>query len=377
MSLIYAYSNKGLTEDITIQDSAGATVTPGASDKVRVIIGRDGETAKLTVTSDAPTDNGSSITKGAVNRLRLDASDLSFTPGIYTMTVDLYDHLDATEWKCVSRQVFCLEGSVASHIVDVSEILFELGLSATVTEEQRGMALGAIVGAEASVRRFLGYDPLLASRVEYHPSQPFQAQISRGIWEVMEQRAVMRQVSEAATNELQLQHLPVRGTPLVVVRVDYDGRSESRAGSFPTESEKVIGQDFWPNYDCVDASGVKVCRDGVLRTIGLWPTTAGTVKITYTAGYTPDELRGSDPIVNGAPIWEATKEEAVRRARRIAAQKYGRVGLPAGVFTSENLGSYSYTMDSATVARLFGGDLLPESKERLSSFVNYGWHLGS
>jgi len=159
--------------------------------------------------------------------------------------------------------------------------------------------------------------------------------------------------------------------------VDYDGRSESRVGSFPVESEKVIGQDFWPNYDCVDASGVKVCRDGVLRTIGLWPTTAGTVKITYTAGYTPDELRGSDPIINGAPIWEATKEEAVRRVRRIAAQKYGRVGLPAGVFTSESLGSYSYSMDSATVARLFGGDLLPESKEKLSSFVNMGWYLGS
>ena len=27
--------------------------------------------------------------------------------------------------------------------------------------------------------------------------------------------------------------------------------------------------------------------------------------------------------------------------------------------------------------RLFGGDLLPETKEKLSGYVNLGWHLGS
>ncbi len=109
MSLIYAYKSRGLSKDITILDADGATVTPGDSDKIRATVGREGESAKLTVTSDAPTDNGSSFTKGAASRLRLDASDLTFEPGAYTLTIDLYDAADSAEWKTVSRQVLVLE----------------------------------------------------------------------------------------------------------------------------------------------------------------------------------------------------------------------------------------------------------------------------
>lgn len=109
MSLVYAYKSRGLSKDITILDADGAAVTPGSSDKIRATIGREGETAKLTVTSDAPTDNGSNFTKGAVNRLRLDALDLAFEPGAYTLMIDLYDAADSAEWKTVSRQVLVLE----------------------------------------------------------------------------------------------------------------------------------------------------------------------------------------------------------------------------------------------------------------------------
>lgn len=108
MSLILVHKNLGATRDITIQDADGATITPGVDDVVRMSIGRVGETAKLTVTSVAPTTNGSSITKGAANRLRLDGADLTFDPGVYTMFVDLLDSADASEWKVVDRQVFVL-----------------------------------------------------------------------------------------------------------------------------------------------------------------------------------------------------------------------------------------------------------------------------
>lgn len=109
MALILAYQNRGLSRNITITDVSGATITPTVVDKVRAIIGREGETAKLTVSSDAPTANGSSFTKGATNLLRLDASDLTFDAGVYSLYIDYYDGSDADEWKTVSRQVFCLE----------------------------------------------------------------------------------------------------------------------------------------------------------------------------------------------------------------------------------------------------------------------------
>jgi hypothetical protein len=111
MALILAYKNRRLARDITILDADGITITPGSTDRVRISIGREGETALLTVDSQSPTANGSSLTKGAANRLILDADDLGFTPGTYTMLVDYYDADDGPEWKTVSRQCFVLENT--------------------------------------------------------------------------------------------------------------------------------------------------------------------------------------------------------------------------------------------------------------------------
>lgn len=111
MTLIYAYRRRGITRDVVILDADGATITPGGSDLIRAVIGREGETVKLSVTSGTDTANGSSFTKGAINRLRLDDLDLDFAPGVYTLTIDFYDNSDTQEWKSVDRQTFCLEGS--------------------------------------------------------------------------------------------------------------------------------------------------------------------------------------------------------------------------------------------------------------------------
>jgi len=109
MTLIVAYQGRGISRDLTILDADGNTITPSAADNVRVIIGREGEVAQLTVIGGTPTANGSSLTKGATNRLRLDASDLDdIEPGVYTLQFDYYDSADAQEWKTVDRQVFCI-----------------------------------------------------------------------------------------------------------------------------------------------------------------------------------------------------------------------------------------------------------------------------
>lgn len=105
MSLIVTHQNRGTTRNVVIRDAAGTTITPDAADTVRVVIGRERQTPVLTVSSAAPTANGSRITKGAANELRLDASDLSFDPGVYTMFIDYYDAADAAEWKEVDEEV--------------------------------------------------------------------------------------------------------------------------------------------------------------------------------------------------------------------------------------------------------------------------------
>jgi hypothetical protein len=110
MALIQAYKNRGLTRDLTILDADGDTITPGANDRVRVLIGREGQTPLLTVVDNADTSNGSTLSKGATNTLRLDATDLdAIDPGTYTLFFDYFDNADAQEWKNVDRQVFHLE----------------------------------------------------------------------------------------------------------------------------------------------------------------------------------------------------------------------------------------------------------------------------
>ena len=118
MSLIALQSNRGKTVDIVIKDVNGDAIVPQTNDQIRFVIGRAGEIgnslagAKLVVTGTA-TANGSVFTKNSptsgTNRLRLDASDLTFEPGVYTGFVEYYDNADAQEWKTVDRQCVSLE----------------------------------------------------------------------------------------------------------------------------------------------------------------------------------------------------------------------------------------------------------------------------
>lgn len=258
-----------------------------------------------------------------------------------------------------------------STIADISELLLELGLQSSVTDAERALAQQSLIKADGAVRRRLQYDPAYATRTEYYPTMQVNRQDREGIWEANDTQAYVRQVAEAATTELQLRHLPIRGS--VTLYIDYDGRAGARSGAFGSSTLKTEGTDFWPNYDGEDAAGVKFCRDGILRSEGLWPANPGSVKVTYTAGYTQDELRGVDPILDASPIWEAVIDESVRRFIKAKQRMKRRAGW-TGPLTSERLGDYSYSADASMLAALVGGgyDLLSETEAKLESFVNYG-----
>lgn len=265
-------------------------------------------------------------------------------------------------------------------IVNDDEVLLELGIATTATPEQRAVVIAAVQKAEGAVRRFLKYDPVQASRTEFYPMQDFDAAGGQAVWEVEGSSAYLRRLSQAATQELQVRHLPLRSIPAIDLRIDYDGRSGALAGSFAAETQKTEGSDYWPNYDGLDSDGNRVCRDGVIRSAGSWPVEPGSVRIIYTAGYTDEELRGQDSQVDASPIHTAALDESVRRAKRaFALQQQGSIGLGLGPLTGEKLGDYSWQADASLTARLFGGsnDLLPESTAALGPFVNFGWMLAS
>ena len=263
-------------------------------------------------------------------------------------------------------------------MVDISELLLQLGLSSSVTDEERAVSLAALTSAEGAVKRFLRYDPELKLRTEYYPRQDRNIGNAQGIWEVSATEAYVRQESGAVTSELQVQHIPVRSTPAIDLRIDYDGKSGARAGSFAAATQKTEGTDFWPNYDIEDSDGNSVCRDGVLRSVGLWPSSAGCVKVVYTAGYTPEELYGQDDIIDASPIVEAIVDEARRRVEKMFIRKKSALsGFVAGPKSSESLGSYSYSVDSSLASKLYGDtkDLTDATMQRLQDYINYGWDI--
>jgi len=265
-------------------------------------------------------------------------------------------------------------------IVDVSEALLELGLSDSATDEERALINSAITKAEGAVRRHLHYDPVQRSRTEFYPQTDRDLLNRAAVFEVEGSQAVLRKLASAATEELQVQHIPIRS--ITTLSIDLNGRSGTTQDAFPATSLKTEGTDFWPNYDGFDGADTpaQICRDGILRSFGRWPNTPGTVKIVYVAGYTSAELHGQNDVVDASPIVDAVIDEVVRRARKafVNFKKTG-AGFVAGPFSSEKLGDYSYNIDTSVLNRLFGGvwDLLPETQAKLSEFVNYGWSISS
>jgi len=272
-----------------------------------------------------------------------------------------------------------------SKIADISDVLLMLGLASGATEEQRAWAQFALNAAEAAVTRHLRYNPALGQRVEYYPNMDFSLTGRTGTWEVSDTQAYYRTLSESAVDEIQVSHLPIRasdenGENPIDLRIDYDGRSGTRSGSFAAGTQQTEGSDFFPNYETQDANGYSVCRDGIIRSEGRWPNQPGSVKITYMSGYTQDEFRGNGGNIDAFPIYETVISEAVRRVKKIStrAKRVG-AGLTVGPLTSENLGDYSYSADGAVLGKLVGtdDDLMYESVLKLNEYINYGAMLAS
>lgn len=107
----------------------------------------------------------------------------------------------------------------------------------------------------------------------------------------------------SGTQKLVLRCRPAYVTPTPRVWVDEEGFFGSRSGGFASGDELTYGDDFtlW-----VDGDGVSK-RAILLRASAYWPRPsvrqrgmltpfvgepAGNVKVTYTAGYTPDDVPG-------------------------------------------------------------------------------------
>lgn len=258
-------------------------------------------------------------------------------------------------------------------IVSIPEFQVALGLAASITDADRGLLSLLQPKAQAAVIEKLGYDPVQREATEFYPRAEIASIAAladdSGRFEVSGSRAVW--AAAATSDYLQLARLPVRS--VAHVYVDNDGRFGQRAGAFGAGTELTAGEDY---YLELDEEGL--CRTGCLIAATGWPVTPGSIKVTYTAGYSDEEFTGrADSGINAAAIAEAILLTTIHAFRAYKAQQKGRAGFVAGAITSERLGDYSYTADGASAAAMsaLAVNVPPAALEKLETFINYGRQL--
>lgn len=101
---IVAYRNRKCTRTLTITESDGTAAVIASQDTVIARIGRGSEIV-LTISSAAPTANGSSLTVANPSTLVLAAGDMNMAPGSYDMDLLIKDYSESDAEKAVERGV--------------------------------------------------------------------------------------------------------------------------------------------------------------------------------------------------------------------------------------------------------------------------------
>ncbi len=249
--------------------------------------------------------------------------------------------------------------SASTNVVSQQDVESLLGI--TMSESQILLFERVNNGVERQIERELGGQPLLqpeAPFVELLPGADFTPEADPLL--TQQRRGGVYAFREPAHETLDLSRGIVR--TLVDVRVDH-----SRA--FPDETQLSIGTDCYLDIDQSDYGEVDdpISLSGLVYSVGGWPTTPRSVRITYTAGLTSTELAG--------PYYDlkfAVMEEVARRMKGII-QSQG-VGATSFPIQSENIGgqhSVSYAIGSVTTNV---GELGSSLKNQLRPFVR--WNLG-
>lgn len=255
------------------------------------------------------------------------------------------------------------------HIVEEAHLKIACGLASSISEEEAAVLRAVHREAERAVREFIGYDPVYGEKTEYYPLQVPPQFGGRGVWDTTGTHAVFESVD--GMDALQLRRLPVRS--IAEIRVDSDGRFGQKAGSFGASTVWTVGDQYFLETEEEDIS-----RSGIVYAFSAWPITIGSIKVTYTAGLTRDELNGEgdNSTLDGSGLTAAVTKAAVKafNAYRQMRKRSNRVGSAGGALTGENLGDYSYTLDAAALARITAmlNNLPPECQQDCEAWRNYG-----
>lgn len=229
-------------------------------------------------------------------------------------------------------------------IVSIDDIADTLGVTFTAADEALADRLRKAV--EAAVRRFVRWDITQASKTVFLPDRS-----STGRYLALPTPYVSAVAS---------------------VYEDWSSVGGQSTGVFPASSLLTAGEDYWVEYETLSVFS----KEGtIIRYHQDWCPYLRSVKVTYTSGFTADQLAGDYIDIADAIIGETVERFKQAKSRQGVSGDIGPV-------ISEKLKDYSATyfnnLERATVRKdgqLPASGLLPETELRLMPYYNFYDHF--
>jgi len=227
-------------------------------------------------------------------------------------------------------------------ICSLAEVLTLCGLSASATEAQLALASMLNVLADRAIKDELQNEVEQAQHVHFHPANDTGPQLDDLLAADVTVRSTTVSLGPRSRRRDVTQ---LRNTPVLVagleVREQTGAMFGQLAGSFGSSTVLTAGTNYY--LQTLDGT---TSLTGHLVRVGGWPTEQGSVKVTYTGGYTRAQLDGG--------IATSIKHAAILTTVKAYKQAVVLQAGESGPVISESLGHYSRTHDATTAAMMAG-----------------------
>jgi hypothetical protein len=250
-------------------------------------------------------------------------------------------------------------------IATLTEARMWLGLTAPYDANDTFVLNILLAATDRIFADFLGYSVAQATRTEYYPPRTNLTQRD-SLVDGYERSGSNKVVPvDRFMNDRRI--ILLRHVPVIEVVAVYENPSAwlSDPPDFAAEYLLTAGSGYALDKGDDDSS-----RTGFLvRNTGPWSVAERCVKVTYTAGYTEEQLGDAYAHIKYAYLNQIQITYNTVKIHRIA----GQVTATPGLKSSESLGDWSASYDTATNAKLYGmtNRLAPAVADILEDYVNY------
>lgn len=224
-------------------------------------------------------------------------------------------------------------------IVTLGDAMSYLGMGDSATDAVVGQLQSLKRKAEAAVRKFLRCNVVRNTYTHYLPKASAFDLVHSGPRLSEDGWGVKRQYLGPV---IYLPQYPIRS--ITSLYEDTGGRFGQKSGQFTSDSLLTEGDDYmWT----IEATGFG--RTGVVQRIGAyWPSTPGSIKVTYLAGWTKHELHGdTDEEEKDGSLIQMGVLKTIAEYWSDKKQAEGGVDGAPGPIKSESLADYSVTYDTS------------------------------